>query len=68
MGFDIILNLFVEHPVAAIICLFVGGGILFGLIGGLTGILFFKTWWFILIIIGLVIFFIWTILEVSRSY
>lgn len=59
-----ILNLVVEHPIAAIICLFVGGGILFGIIGGLTGIIFFKTWWLILIIIGLIILIIWIFLEI----
>ena len=65
MGLDIILNLFVEHPMAAIICLLFGGGILFGLIGGLTGIEFFKTWWLLLIGLGILVLFIWIALEIA---
>ena len=42
MGFEMILNLFVEHPVAAIVCLLIGGGIMFGVFAGFTGIVFFT--------------------------
>jgi len=61
----IFLNLFVEHPIAAIICLLIGGGLIFGLIGGLTDIAFFKTWWFILIGLGIIVLFIWILVELA---
>lgn len=64
MSLKIVLNLFVDHPCVAISALLIGGGILFGLIGGLTGIEFFKTRWFVLLWIGIVIFFICIFLEI----
>lgn len=66
MGFEIILNLFVEHPVAAVVCLLIGGGILFGLIGGLTGIAFFTKYWFLLIILGIGIFIFCVFIDLAR--
>ncbi len=52
MSLRIILNLFVDNPLTAIIALLIGGGILFGLIGGLTGIEFFLVNWKVLIALG----------------
>lgn len=67
MGFEMILNLFVEHPVAAIVCLLIGGGIMFGVFAGFTGIVFFTKYWFLLIILGIGIFFVWILLELGLS-
>ena len=52
MSLRIILNLFVDNPLAAIIALLISGGILFGLIGGLTGIEFFLVNWKTLVGLG----------------
>ncbi len=55
MEFDILLNLLVDHPIAAVSCLLIGGGILFGLIGGIAGIEFFLEHWDNLIAVGVVV-------------
>ena len=64
MVFKIVLNLFVKHPLAAIICLLIGGGIIFGMIGGLTNIPFFIDNWIWLIAGGFFILIIWILLLV----
>lgn len=67
MSLKIILNLFVDHPLAAIIALLIGGGILFGLIGGVTGIEFFLKNWMILILLGVLILIFVIALELLRE-
>ena len=54
MSFNINLNLFIDNPIAAIVALFIGGGIMFGILGGLTGIGFFLANWWKLIMLGVV--------------
>ncbi|HEC87589.1 MAG TPA: hypothetical protein ENI49_06995 [Thermoplasmatales archaeon] len=67
MSLKIILNLFIDHPLAAIISLLFGGGILFGLIGGLTGIEFFLDHWMTLIGLGALIILLSFALELLRE-
>jgi hypothetical protein len=66
-GFDISLNLFVDHPVAAIICLLIGGGYLFGFVGGMTEIEFFLINWKKLIAIGILVFIAWIVWELAKA-
>ena len=65
MGFEMILNIFVEHPGAAIVCLLIGGGILFGFVGGLTGIAFFTKYWLLLIFLGIFVLIILIMVEIG---
>jgi hypothetical protein len=66
-GFDISLNLFVDHPVAAIICLLIGGGILFGLVGGMTEIEFFLINWKKLILAGILVLLLWILWDLAEE-
>ena len=68
MGFDMILDIFVEHPIAAVVCLLIGGGILFGIFGGFTGIEFFTDNWYLLIKLGIFVFIFWLIIEFAKNY
>lgn len=67
MGFDILLNLLVDQPIAAAACLLVGGGILFGLIGGMTGIEFFLEHWYKLIVVGVVVLILGILLDFVKE-
>jgi len=66
MSLKIILNLFIDNPMAAIIALLIGGGILFGIIGGITGIEFFLKNWWALILLGVLILLLAIMIELYR--
>ena len=66
MSMKIFLNLFVEHPFAAVACLLIAGGIIFGILGGIADISFFKTWWLFLVLLGFGVLFLWIIIELAK--